>query len=379
MLPVTEERPVHPRRVLLTADTVGGVWTYALDLARGLSDHGVVAVLATLGPEPDAVQRAAAAEVPGLSLRTLDQPLDWLARSENELREAAAAVATLAARCDADLVHLHSPALGAVRFPATVVAGCHSCVLTWWRAMRPTEPVPADFRWRAAMVSAGLDAACLRIAPTAAFARSTAEAHGLADPPRVVHNGRRRPPPRPTSPRRDLVLTAGRLWDEAKDAATLDRAAGLLHIPVLAAGPTRGPNGMRLATRHVRLLGTLDAASLREQLAETAIFVSCARYEPFGLAVLEAAQAGCALVLADIPGFRELWQGAAAFFPPGDAPALAETLRRLRQVAPERQALADAARARANHYSLEAMTSGTLRLYADALRHERLSAASAAA
>jgi len=118
---------------------------------------------------------------------------------------------------------------------------------------------------------------------------------------------------------------------------------------------------------------------LRERLAEAAIFVSCARYEPFGLAVLEAAQAGCALVLADIPGFRELWQGAAAFFPPGDAPALAGTIRRLRQMPSERQALADAARVRASLYSLEAMTSGTLRLYAKALRHERLSAASAAA
>ena len=83
MLPVTEERPLRPRKVLLTADTVGGVWTYALDLARGLSDRGVPVVLATLGPKPDAVQLAAAAEVPGLALRTLDQPLYWLARSED--------------------------------------------------------------------------------------------------------------------------------------------------------------------------------------------------------------------------------------------------------------------------------------------------------
>lgn len=379
MLPVSEERPVRPRRVLLTADAVGGVWTYALDLARGLSASGVPVVLATLGPKPDAVQLSAAAEVRGLTLRALEQPLDWLARSEDELRKAATAVAALAARCDAELVHLHSPALGAVRFPTTVVAGCHSCVLTWWRAMRPAEPVPADFRWRAAMVAAGLDAARLRIAPTTAFARATAEAHGLAEPPLVVHNGRHRPPARQACPRRDLVLTAGRLWDEAKDVATLDRAAALLPVPVLAAGPTRGPNGMRLAIRHLRLLGTLDAASLRQRLAEAAVFVSCARYEPFGLAVLEAAQAGCALVLADIPGFRELWQGAAAFFPPGDAPALAETVRRLRRVPAERQALARAAQARAGVYSLEAMTSGTLRLYAEALRHERIPAASAAA
>ena len=43
-----------PRCVLMTADAVGGVWTYALDLARGLSAQGVQVSLALLGPEPGA-------------------------------------------------------------------------------------------------------------------------------------------------------------------------------------------------------------------------------------------------------------------------------------------------------------------------------------
>ncbi len=377
---MTETDPAHPRRVLLTADTVGGIWTYALDLARGLSGHGVRVVLVTLGPKPRPMQLAAAAGVPGLVVRALEQPLDWMARSEEELRRAATAVAELAARSDVDLVHLHSPALGIVRFPVPIVAGCHSCLLTWWRAMRDTAPPPADFLWRAGMVAAGLDAARLRIAPTAAFAQTTARAYALADPPVVVHNGRQRPPPRPPAPRRDTVLTAGRLWDEGKDVATLDRAAQLLpSVAVLAAGPSRGPNGVVLATRHLRLLGALDAASLQHRLSRAGIFVSCARYEPFGLAVLEAAQAGCALVISDIPSFRELWHGAAAFFPPGDAQALAETVRRLRQAPRARQDLAEAALARARLYSLEAMTAGTLRTYADALRREHASLSRAAA
>jgi glycosyltransferase involved in cell wall biosynthesis len=41
-----------------------------------------------------------------------------------------------------------------------------------------------------------------------------------------------------------------------------------------------------------------------------------ARYEPFGLSVLEAALAGCALVLGDIPSLREVWTDAAFFVPP---------------------------------------------------------------
>lgn len=54
-----------------------------------------------------------------------------------------------------------------------------------------------------------------------------------------------------------------------------------------------------------------------------------ARYEPFGLSVLEAAQAGCALVLGDIPSLRENWDGAALFAAPDDDDALRDALRRL--------------------------------------------------
>src|SRR5436190_23853133 len=41
-------RPL-PQRVLMTADTVGGVWTYALELARVLCEQEVEITLATMG------------------------------------------------------------------------------------------------------------------------------------------------------------------------------------------------------------------------------------------------------------------------------------------------------------------------------------------
>ena len=46
----------------------------------------------------------------------------------------------------------------------------------------------------------------------------------------------------------------------------------------------------------------------------------------FGLPAVEAAAAGTPLVLSDIPAHRETLGEAAAFFPPGDAQALAERL-----------------------------------------------------
>ncbi len=113
---------------------------------------------------------------------------------------------------------------------------------------------------------------------------------------------------------RDIaVLTAGRLWDEGKNVAALDRAAVHLPFNICAAGPVQGPNGAAIELTRLDWLGTLEPLALHEVMARTQVFASTALYEPFGLAVLEAAQAGCALVLSDIPTFRELWDGAALF------------------------------------------------------------------
>ena len=57
---------MRPRRVLMTTDTVGGIWTYALELARGLSAADVEVMLVVIGPEPSPAQRAEAIEIAGL-------------------------------------------------------------------------------------------------------------------------------------------------------------------------------------------------------------------------------------------------------------------------------------------------------------------------
>ena len=56
----------EPQRILMTADTVGGVWTYALELIRALPQ--VEFALATMGAPITAAQRAAAAELPNVTL-----------------------------------------------------------------------------------------------------------------------------------------------------------------------------------------------------------------------------------------------------------------------------------------------------------------------
>ncbi len=53
-------------RVLITADAVGGVWQYSVELAAGLSRLGIETVLAVMGPSPSPAQIGAAAGIPGM-------------------------------------------------------------------------------------------------------------------------------------------------------------------------------------------------------------------------------------------------------------------------------------------------------------------------
>lgn len=363
------------KRLFMTADAVGGVWEYALDLAAGLGRRGTAVTLAVMGPSPSSVQRLAAEAVPGLRLIDTGLPLDWTAPSPEALAAAAARLAELAAAEEADFVHLHTAALAAFPFPVPVVAVQHSCVATWWQAVRggSLADLPPDLRWRADLVSAGMRRAAALVAPTAALAKATARVHGLKRPPRVVHNGRARSPVADALALADVLpdapvpfaFTAGRLWDEGKDIATLDRAASLAPVRVIAAGSLRGPGGGAAQFRHLDCLGRLDDAVVAGWLAQRPIYVSTALYEPFGLAVLEAAQAGCALVLAAIPSFRELWDGCALFVPPRDAAAVAEAIAFLASPAgrQRRRDLGHAARRRAQRYSVEAMVAGIAGIY----------------
>lgn len=347
-------------RLLLTADTLGGVWQYATDLAGALFEHGVEPVLATLGPPSSQAQRAAVA--PGVELIETGLPLDWLAATPRQVTDAGQAIARLARKVRADIVQLNAPALAAgAGFDQPVVAVAHSCVGSWWQAVKGGRIDP-DLAWRAELTAAGLRAADRMVAPSGAFGAMLQQCYGLDDAPTIVRNGRRALPPSDV-PVRDVAFTAGRLWDEGKNVAVLDRAAAISAVPFEAAGPLTGPHGARTTLRSMRALGGLPDAGMAEALAARPVFVSAALYEPFGLAVLEAAQAGCALVLSDIPTFRELWDGAARFVYPHDAFGFARAVDEIVGDPELRAKLGAAARERAGDYMPARMAAGMAAIY----------------
>jgi len=200
-------------------------------------------------------------------------------------------------------------------------------------------------------VGSALAAATTWVAPTAALRDEMRSIYAPPSPGAVISNGIEAIAPGDKEP---AILAAGRLWDEAKNIAALAGAAEHLDWPIRIAGPVRSEEGATrpLDTSHLQTLGALSRTGLIAQMQRAAIFAAPARYEPFGLAVLEAAAAGCALLLSDIATFRELWSGAAWFADPNDPAAIRAGLDRLCRDGALRHALQDAARDRARRFSL---------------------------
>lgn len=355
-------------RIFMSADTVGGVWNYTLELARGLIEAGDEVVVAAMGGRLSADQRQAVAAIPGLTVHDSALRLEWMASPWTDLERAAGWLLALADTVEPDVVHLNHYAHGALDWPAPSLVVAHSCVYSWHQAVRGCLPESRWNRYRE-VVRRGLRGADLVAAPTMAMLVDAARYYGPFRSARVIHNGRRPEDFRPRA-KQPRILSAGRLWDDAKNIRLLTAVAPSLPYPVLLAGEQRHPDGGEPALTGVSLLGRLDQAGLARQLGEAAIYCLPARYEPFGLSVLEAALAGCALVLGDIPSLRELWDGAALFVEPWNEEGLRHTLTKLCRDHQLRHAYADRARHRARRYSAEAMIGGYRGTYRQ-LKEER--------
>ena len=215
----------------MTADAVGGVWTYALELARGLAGQRIEVMLAVLGPAPDEEQREearrglrchrhrAGARVAGPGRRpgrrSLPEPPGPGERVPPRSRP-----------------HQRLPR-GRCRLSGPGDAG------------RPLlrRDLVAGVPWRRA--AARLERLCSRRARRAGCGRRRRRAHprvprgafgSMGDCQPARHPQRPRACAPIATPKRRSILAAGRLWDEAKNIAALAAVAPGLPWPVQVAG-----------------------------------------------------------------------------------------------------------------------------------------------
>jgi glycosyltransferase involved in cell wall biosynthesis len=346
-------------RLLITADAVGGIFSHALELARALTRRGACVTLAVLGPALDAVQRSNVGEIDGLELEEHGGALEWMDDPWRDVDDANRWLSSLARRVRADIVHLNGFSQALAEFTVPRVVGAHSSVHGWWRAVYG-EAAPTRYDEYGRRVRAGIARADLVVAPTRAMLDSLERDQSCrARASRVIANGidLQRWAPREKAP---YFAAAGRLWDRSKNLSLIAEIAKDLPWPVRVAGEgaTDAPRSPRL-----ELLGPVPRELLAQLFAAASVFLHPACYEPFGLAPLEAACSGCALVLGDIPSLREVWGDAALYASPRDESGVRELAQRLADDAELRNELGARARRRAALYSSEFMAENYLGVY----------------
>jgi glycosyltransferase involved in cell wall biosynthesis len=343
-------------RILMTTDTIGGVWTYSCALASALVASGADVHLVTMGLRARADQRAMLRD-DRIRLVETDLALEWQDPEGNDVGNARRLLAKLEDEIEPDVIHLNGFREAAFDWRAPVLVVAHSCANSWALACRDTAWLEGP-AWRhyTEAVAAGLTKARAWVSPSCAFYEVICDLYQPSAPGLVIWNGIA-PAAQPDG-KEDLILVAGRLWDRAKNIAALAGAGKGLRWPVLIAGPANDDTPTGIAW-----LGSLAHDDLQARMQRAAIFASPALYEPFGLSVLEAASAGCALLLSDIATFRELWSGAALFVDPTDMESIHGALNALCADGNRRAQLQRAARSRSQRYSLARMASAYLQLY----------------
>lgn len=356
--------------VLLTTDVVGGVWDFCVSLAAELVQAGHRVTLLAFGtPAPN--QRQQATER-GAALLAAPLKLEWMQDSAADVGRAGELTERLARELEPDVVHVNQFGLARIRTDAPIVLSAHSDVLSWIRwTERGGEhaAVPSQWSQYAGLVRHGLRAADAVVAVSRFLADELRELYRVDRPIPVIHNGwpGGRREPRPIGQRPNLTLLAGRAWDSAKNVRLVAPAArGWSPGRVVLAGEQRHPElGSVLEVEPpIEPLGRLPRQAIDDLLGQARLYLAPARYEPFGLLPLQAALAGCPLLLSDIPSFRELWDGAALLFRSDDAADLRRQWARLLSDQALAADLAGRARRRAlERYGAERMAEEYLALY----------------
>ncbi len=320
--------------VLITADTVGGVWTYTQELVSGLMDRDLRITLVSLGAVPKPQQASWIKSFPTLDYRPTDYRLEWMEVAEREIEESRSYLEMVIREVQPDLLHLNQYGYGDVApgIPRIVVA--HSDLVSWWVSVHGHEPDDSPWiRWYRDTVTRGLSCADVVVAPSKWMLDQVETYYTHPRVGRVIYNGRDPNLFEPSPDKENYVLAVGRLWDEGKKISLL--LERVQTVPVYLAGRLDGPQGSdaRLLgispSNLVRVLGEQSQPELRQLFSRASLYAATSCYEPFGLAPLEAALSGCALIANDTPTFHELWEGSAFYFRRNDPDHLASAIGQL--------------------------------------------------
>lgn len=356
--------------ILMTTDTVGGVWTYSMELCQALRSQGVFVHLAAMGNWPSQAQQEEAAALDNVLLYKSDYKLEWMQDPWEDVEQAEKWLNSIYHTVQPDIIHFNNYAHRREEWSCPTVTVFHSCVNTWWQAVKGTA-APASWDKYNRLVADSLNSSNMVVAPTNAILTKAVSTHQINTDTTVIYNGKKKKAQRENA-REDFILCMGRIWDEAKNLRSLSGIAKDLPWPVYVVGNNINPNtGEAVVIENVRFLGELPQEEAEEWMQRASIFVSPTKYEPFGLAILEAAAAGCALVLNELETLTELWHDVAIFFNQENRAEAKKLILQLIENESFREELGKKAQERALNFSAEKMAGSYMELYNDLLKKSK--------
>jgi glycogen(starch) synthase len=355
--------------ILMTADTVGGVWTYTRELVTQLSRLGVRITLVSLGQIPSLAQLEWMEGLPNLSYQSTAFRLEWMQDPEPDLRESSEFLTSIVEETKPDLLHFNQYYYGALDCSVPRVVVAHSDVVSWWVTVHGAEPPESEWiRQYRKNVAYGLAAADLVVAPSQWMLNKVDQYYGPVPRKAVIYNGRDPNLFVPHLDKDNFAISVGRLWDAGKQASLLLRDD--LPLKTVLVGPEQSPEGVIAVAQsagrmpNLQMFGPQSEEQLSQLLGRAAIYVATSRYEPFGLAPVEAALSRCALIANDIPTFRELWGDDAVYFERNNSQNLVLTIQELASNPKRRSEYAGRVLERArSKFTSERMAEDYLKLY----------------
>jgi glycogen(starch) synthase len=353
-------------RVLLTTDTIGGVWTFTKDLTAELLAQGNAVALISFGrvPSPSQLAWCGAREAQygdDFVYAPSTAPLEWMNDNQSAYTMAISTILNVVEKFSPNLIHSNQFCFGSLPLAIPVLVTAHSDVLSWAEACLPNglEPSPWLTQYKS-LVHRGLTDASAVVAPTRWMLDALRNNFTFTASAHVILNGRSLLPAIEGESRRVQAVSVGRLWDKAKNLALLAEVES--PMPIFIAGELSHEDAPAPAhPESLRMLGVLDEKDLLRVFHTSSVYIAPSLYEPFGLAPLEAALCGCAVLAQDIPSLREVWGDGALYF--RDATALSSLLERLYSHPEDLQHVQSGSNNRARQLTAPRMTDQYLTLY----------------
>jgi glycogen(starch) synthase len=368
--------------VLITSDTLNGNWTYTRELASGLIARGLRVTLVSFGEIPLPENTAWMDRLQGLAYHPTAFRLDWMQEGQQHFDDASAYLCSLIKETRPDVFHSNHLCYGAlpVTIPRVVVA--HGDLVTWWKAVHGREPKDSAWlRWYKQIIARGISEASALVAPSEWMLNTIRSTYSGCVREMVIHHGRNPILFNPYVAKDNLVLAVGRLLDPAKQVNLLTRQTHPVPVCIVADSDEAAEPVFRAPVRAevkfsdgdvgVSLKGPQSEAEIRLLYSRAALYAGTYRYDPSGMAVLEAALSRCTLILNDIPSLRELWGPAAVYFRTNESESLAEAVRILTADVQLRRNFANRAFQRAREcFNAHRMTDNYIQLYRSVAAHK---------